>query len=253
VLWIKFITIQGISIQMKMSNPEFISASIPNQKQFPLTWEPHAVNRILDGIRHDEDRDRPLMIALVGIPGSGKSTSCHNIALLLEESGYPTMIMPFDGYHIPLEELTKLPNADDAIYRRGAPDTFDPISLKRDLLNLRYGQAPILSFPGFDHAKGDPEPDQHKFIRSQHSVVICEGLYLLHKDNEWDLQECFDFSIFIESDLDKAMSRLKVRNRVIPGYTPDEIDIRVDVVDRANAEIVNLCKERASLVVQSNF
>ena len=30
--------------------------------------------------------------------------------------------------------------------------------------------------PGFDHAKGDPEPDAHAFDRNQHQVVIGEGL-----------------------------------------------------------------------------
>jgi pantothenate kinase len=84
-------------------------------------------------------------------------------------------------------------------------------------------------------------------------VVICEGLYLLHDDDQWDLHECFDFSIFIDSDVDKAMSRLKSRNQVIPGYTPEEIDCRVDLVDRVNAHSVNLSKSRASLVVQSTF
>ncbi|KAI2499529.1 uridine kinase [Fragilaria crotonensis] len=217
----------------------------------PFTWEPDAVDYVLDGVKKVEGR--PFMVALVGIPGSGKSTSCHNVADLVEKAGFPTMVMPFDGYHIPLDHLKTLPNADDAIYRRGAPDTFDPVSLKRDLSRIRHGSEPLMTFPGFDHAKGDPEPDQHIFIRSHHSVVICEGLYLLHDDDQWDLHECFDFSIFIDSDVDKAMSRLKIRNKVIPGYTPEEIDFRVDVVDRVNAHIVNRSKDRASLVVKSNF
>ena len=49
------------------------------------------------------------------------------------------------------------------------------------------------------------------------------------------------------------MLRLKIRNKVIPGYTPEEIDFRVDVVDRGNAHTVNGSKDRASLVVKSNF
>jgi pantothenate kinase len=217
----------------------------------PFTWEPEAVDSILDGVKNVQGR--PFMVALVGIPGSGKSTSCHNVADLVEKAGYPTMVMPFDGYHIPLDDLKNHPNAEDVIYRRGAPHTFDPISLKRDLLKIRHGTEHMLTFPGFDHAKGDPEPDQHIFIRTHHSVVICEGLYLLHDEDQWDLHECFDFSIFIDSDVDKAMSRLKIRNKVIPGYAPEEIDFRVDVVDRVNAHTVNRSKDRASLIVKSNF
>lgn len=88
------------------------------------------------------------------------------------------MICPHDGYHYPLEQLKQFPNPDDMIYRRGAPDTFDPQALHRDLERIRHGNddSMIIMVPGFDHAKGDPEPDSHVFDRSKHSVVICEGL-----------------------------------------------------------------------------
>jgi hypothetical protein len=47
------------------------------------------------------------------------------------------------------------------------------------------------------------------------------------------------------------MERLKARNRCIPGYTPEEIDVRVDAVDRANALVVERSRARADLVVRS--
>ena len=43
----------------------------------------------------------------------------------------------------------------------------------------------IIRIPGFDHEKGDPEPDQHEFNRDKHKVVIVEGLYLLHDGDAW--------------------------------------------------------------------
>jgi len=45
--------------------------------------------------------------------------------------------MPFNGYHYPMEDLQKLPNAHDYIYRKGATDTFDTLRLKRDLWRIR--------------------------------------------------------------------------------------------------------------------
>jgi pantothenate kinase-related protein Tda10 len=75
-----------------------------------------------------------------------------------------------------MEQLSKFPNADDAIYRRGASDTFDPASLARDLERIAHGHEPMVRIPGFDHAMGDPVPDQHQFEREKHRVVICEGL-----------------------------------------------------------------------------
>ena len=124
------------------------------------------------------------MVAIVGVPGGGKSVSSVLLSKYLEKKmggrmkaeSDETIIMPHDGYHIPMAELRKLPNSADAIYRRGAPDTFDPASLKRDLNRIRNGNEARVSVPGFDHAKGDPEPGQHTFLRQQHKIVICEGL-----------------------------------------------------------------------------
>ena len=47
-----------------------------------------------------------------------------------------------DGYHYSLQELSKFPNPTDVIYRRGAPDTFNPIALARDLERIAYGTQP---------------------------------------------------------------------------------------------------------------
>ena len=118
-----------------------------------------------------------------------------------------------------------------------APDTFNPVALSRDLERIAYGSQPEVTIPGFDHAKGDPEEDKHTFIRNKHKVVICEGLYLLHDDAGWEnIANFFDWTIFIDADVDKCIARLKERNKSIPGYTPEEIEIRCDEVDRVNCE-----------------
>ena len=148
-------------------------------QDYEASWEPDIAKRILsEAAAADQDSGRPYMVALVGIPGSGKSISTFLLANTLEEAGISVMICPHDGYHYPLEQLKQFPNPDDMIYRRGAPDTFDPQALHRDLERIRHGNddSMIIMVPGFDHAKGDPEPDSHVFDRSKHNVVICEGL-----------------------------------------------------------------------------
>lgn len=93
---------------------------------------------------------------------AGKSTSSDILATFLseelnrndgDEDKEPAIVMPMDGYHIALSELRKFPDADDVVYRRGAPDTFDPATLERDLERIAYGSEPAVSIPGFDHAK----------------------------------------------------------------------------------------------------
>jgi len=112
----------------------------------------------------------------------------------------------------------------------------------------------VVKVPGFDHAAGDPEADAYTFSRSTHKVVICEGLYLLHDEDGWESfakSQLFDLSIFVKADVDSCIGRLKIRNKCIPGYTPEEIDIRCDKVDRTNALIVERSQKNADIVVQS--
>ena len=163
------------------------------------------------------------------------------------------LVMPMDGYHYSLAQLSEFTNAEDAIYRRGAPDTFDPMSLARDLERIAHGDEDTVSIPGFDHAKGDPEEDQHKFERGKHNIVICEGLYLLHDENGWEkIQKFLDWSIFIQADVDVCIERLKKRNQCIPGYTPEQINLRCEIVDRANALLAQRTAGKyASQIVQS--
>lgn len=143
-------------------------------------------------------------------------------------------------------------NPEDKIYRRGAPDTFDAAGLKRDLGRIRNGDEEVVTMPGFDHAKGDPEPDAHTFRRSEHKIVICEGLYLVHDDHGWEgINSLFDMTIFISSDVDVCIDRLKIRNKCIPGYTAEEIEFRCDAVDRVNANTVMRSISHADVVVKS--
>jgi pantothenate kinase len=148
-----------------------------------------------------------------------------------------------DGFHTRMADLEKMPNATDVIYRRGAPDTFDPASLEKALQRIVHGHEEEVSIPGFDHEKGDPEKDQHTFIRSEHSVVIAEGIYLMHQADGWEnIKSYFDFIVYIKIDVDTCVARLKSRNKCIPGYTPEEIEIRCEIVDRKNAETVEKSK-----------
>ena len=180
-----------------------------------VTWEP-AVAEILDRMQRLSNPSRPFLVGLVGIPGSGKSTRAEIVTALLggSDDDYDddhAIVMPMDGYHIPLQQLADSDNAADLIYRRGAPDTFDPAALFEKLNEIAYGDAETVTLPGFDHAQGDPVPNQHTFTRSKNKVVIVEGIYLLHDSDGWDvMKRLFDWTIYIDADVDTCIERLKV-------------------------------------------
>lgn len=237
--------------------------------KFQVTWELAVEQRIRENVSAKRQHERtcmdstndllnkgssnssPYMVAIVGIPGSGKTTGSKILAKLLQDMG--TLHMPFDGYHIPLATLAKHENSKDLIYRRGALETFDHESLFNALQQIRYNiDMTTIALPGFCHSKGDPDEGSILFHRNEHNIVICEGLYLLHDGNGWErMKDCFDLSIYIDADLDECMKRLKLRNKMIPGYTPEEIDVRVDAVDRVNAMCVERSRNRSDLIVNS--
>mmetsp|Transcript_15494 Transcript_15494/g.24079 ORF Transcript_15494/g.24079 Transcript_15494/m.24079 type:complete len:268 (-) Transcript_15494:21-824(-) len=223
-----------------------------------MTWEPNMSRVIRDRMFEASSSTqfglkRPFIVAIAGIPGSGKSTSATVISeILSDEHGISNVVVPMDGYHFPLEDLRSFDNSADAIYRRGAPDTFDASSLRNDLRRIRDGNEDSILIPGFDHALGDPQLDQYEFSRGEHQIVICEGLYLLHDKDGWEGTSClFDFRVFVEADIDLCVNRLKERNKCIPGYTPEEINTRCDRVDRANAHTVQASRKNADVAVNS--
>lgn len=224
----------------------------PPAAQFLGTWEPVMAERIKMRYHKMKKEKRPFMVALVGLPGGGKSVSSFLLASMLDEKKLNCFVTPHDGYHYPMEYLRTQPNADDLIYRRGAPETFDPAALYRDLLHIRDGDEQMIKLPAFNHSRGDPEPDTHIFDRHAHKIVLCEGLYLLHKDDGWqDIAKLFDLTIFLNTPLETCLERVKIRNQCIPGYTPEEIAVRTEVVDRANALKVVASRIRADYIVRA--
>jgi pantothenate kinase len=139
------------------------------------------------------EASRPLLVAIAGIPGSGKTTLAKALANALEDLGndaitteadlnnsgafasgsVPNDSMPqrpmasaslgsvfvlsMDGYHHTRAELDAMKDPVEAHRRRGAHWTFDANKFLSDLKTLKA--TGVLSAPTFDHAKKDPTPD----------------------------------------------------------------------------------------------
>lgn len=183
---------------------------------------------------------QPWLMAIAGIPGAGKTTLANAICERIPGA----IALPMDGYHLPRALL----NADQ-MERRGAPDTFDPDSLRADLQSLREKRSGV--FPTFDHAAKDPRANAI-VVPVDAPLVIVEGLYLLLQS--WRMADLFDFTLFLDCDREIATNRLAARHLACGlATTPEAARQRAVNNDGRNAELIlaDGCRERADLVVHS--
>ncbi|KAI9163594.1 putative phosphoribulokinase uridine kinase family protein [Paramyrothecium foliicola] len=156
-----------------------------------------------------------LLIALAGAPGSGKSTIAHQIIKRVAalQGGPSIVVISADGFHLPLATLRDLPNADEAIARRGAPWTFDGAAAASLVHRLREGAGRhAVAAPTFDHAVKDPVTDGVT-VGPNVEVCLIEGNYLLSDEPPWDgIADAVDERWLVEVDPQLARERVALRH-----------------------------------------
>jgi pantothenate kinase len=178
------------------------------------------------------------LVAIAGIPGSGKSTVSAELCRRIPGA----VLLPMDGYHLRKSQLDA-----EGLRRRGARHTFNSAAFCRDLRQLkatRSGQ-----FPAFDHAEQDPRWNAIS-VSPDTKLVIVEGLYVLMHD--WQLEDLFDLKIFLDCDLEVALTRVAQRHLACGlADTLTAATTRAQQNDRLNALDIleDGCRERADLVV----
>lgn len=195
------------------------------------------------------------IIGLVGLPGAGKSTWAQAWCRAVNQAaGHAVMqALGMDGFHLSRAQLAALPNAEEALARRGAEWTFDPAALRRHLQALRQpghnGQAQPCTWPDFDHAAGDPVAAAIEV--SPHSrLILVEGLYLLLPDADWALKDCFDAVWFLDVAPEQAQQQLMGRHQRVWGWNVEQAKQRAQGSDALNAARVWATRERADAWVR---
>ena len=113
----------------------------------PLTWEVRLAGALRDRAA-SLPAGQPLLVALTGMPGSGKSRTSQILLRLLQPDCF---VLQMDGFHTKMADLKCRPDAESTINRRGAPDTFDVAPLREALQMIRSGPSKV-KLPCFDHA-----------------------------------------------------------------------------------------------------
>ena len=208
------------------------------------------VQRLLDMLAAQPTRR--YMLALAGLPGSGKSTAALRWTDAVNAAaGEGSMVaLSMDGFHLTKAQLSAMPDPAAAFRRRGSPWTFDPAGLAHKLGQIRAQgtDAPAVSWPGFEHDVGDPVADAVQ-VSSGTRLILVEGLYLLHLEHGWNVAACFDERWFLDVPMDVAMERLVQRNMRAFGQTREQTLARMAENDRLNAELVLPSRARADLWV----
>ncbi|KAH7025880.1 P-loop containing nucleoside triphosphate hydrolase protein [Microdochium trichocladiopsis] len=191
--------------------------------------------------------DQRLMIAISGIPGSGKTTLSQTVTNALNQkhqSQHPgskpvAAFCPMDGYHLTREQLSAMPDPVNAHARRGAEFTFDGHAFLALVKALRARST--IYAPSFDHAVKDPKENDIP-LRAHHRIVVFEGNYVCLNKEPWrEAAGLMDERWFVEVDFAVARSRL-VKRHVKAGIAADEIEAgkRADENDLVNGrEIVD--------------
>jgi pantothenate kinase len=200
-------------------------------------------------------RSHRYLVAVSGIPGSGKTTLAATVRNKLNENYHQqspgvscgneiAAFIPMDGYHLSREQLDAMPDSANAHARRGAAFTFDGDSFLELVKEVRKPLLPesvTIHAPSFDHKVKDPVPDDIP-IKPEIRIVVFEGNYCSLAKGPWkEAAELMDELWFVDVDFDVAKSRL-VKRHIRAGIAKDEEDATKRVLenDLVNGkEIVN--------------
>jgi pantothenate kinase len=209
------------------------------------------------------DLSQRLLIAIAGIPGSGKTTLAASVVKGLNDQHHRSrhrqfpnspeadkahpdpsqpdiaFVVPLDGYHLTRKQLAEMPNAEEAVFRRGAAFTFDAAAYLDLVTKLRkpiMPETPTIHAPSFDHAVKDPVADDIA-IPPTARIVLFEGLYTALDEAGWrDAHALMDETWFVDVDIDTAAQRVAKRN-FAAGISPtfEECLARTEASDMRNA------------------
>jgi uridine kinase len=155
----------------------------------------------------------PLVIAISGASGSGKSLFTENLLKEFSEDGKPVQILREDHYyraqdHLPMSEREKN-NYDH-------PKAFEHELLVEHLQALKAWQS--IEYPHYCY-KTHTRIEETETLMSA-PVIIIEGIMLLANQ---ELQHLFDVKIFVDTPLDICLLRRLKRDIAERGRTFESV------------------------------
>ncbi|KIW01440.1 uncharacterized protein PV09_07198 [Verruconis gallopava] len=206
------------------------------------------------------DSTRRILVAVAGVPGSGKTTITTALSKLYESrEGKALTILPMDGFHYSRAVLQTMPDPHTAFQRRGAAFTFDVKSfiqlvrrLRNEPVTKQHCQESSFKAPSFDHAVKDPVEDDIQ-LSSAESLIILEGNYLLLDEDPWnEIATLVDEKWFVDAPESVAKERV-VQRHLAAGIEKDRAaaEVRVRNNDLLNGRIIRDKLIKPDLVINN--
>jgi D-glycerate 3-kinase len=115
----------------------------------------------------------PLIVGISGSQGSGKSTLCRFLEVLMIEHNQRAITLSLDDFYLPRAEREKLAADHHPLFAtRGVPGTHDVALAQATLDSLAEGRPVVL--PRFDKANDDRAPEGRS-VETPVEVILLEG------------------------------------------------------------------------------
>lgn len=196
----------------------------------------HDVEEVCDLVRGKMQHGARTVLAIAGLPASGKSTLAESVVQKLNRESDRTVpeaaLLPMDGYHLD----NRLLESRGLLTRKGAPETFNAHGFCDAVKRLSSATRETFH-PKFDRQM-DLSIAQSIVIHPKTPIVVVEGNYLLLKSAPWNaLREVFDATVFVCPTLDEILARLNQR-WAKHGLDVEAATVRARGNDLPNAELI---------------
>jgi len=127
---------------------------------------------------HRQRLDRPLIQGILGVQGTGKTTMCQVLSIILQQLGYRTLSWSLDDLYKTYSDRLALLQQDPRLIWRGPPGTHD-LDLGLNVLDqIRQGETAV-NIPRFDKsAHGGAGDRTSPEIVKNIDIVLFEGWFV---------------------------------------------------------------------------
>lgn len=145
---------------------------------------------------------KPIILAISGASGSGKSLFTQNLALKLRQNEREVLVLQEDHYYKSQDHI-EMGQRSNTNYDH--PDAFEHDLLNQHLQELNLGSS--IKYPSYCYVTHTRLPDFK--ITNPAPIIILEGIMLL---TQIQLFEQFDVKVFVDTPLDVCLMRRMLRD-----------------------------------------